>query len=85
MLPLASDVHRPDVESHFGCVSFMETFLVVIDAKAELPVAKIRSLFILHTCFVHLFCITCLATLVLLHSAFLLALDQFWMTSFEIT
>ena len=25
--PLASDVHRPDVGSHFGCVSFMKTFL----------------------------------------------------------
>ena len=28
------------LEAHFGCVSFMETFLVVMDAKAELPVAR---------------------------------------------
>ena len=35
------------LEAHFGCVSFMETFLVVMDAKAELPVAKIRSLYLL--------------------------------------
>jgi len=35
------------LEVHSGCVLYVETFLVVMDAKVKLPVAKTRNLYLL--------------------------------------